>query len=103
MAATFLTCIRADYERYGAWKKLSVSPTNQLTMVLAADLERTVEQGQWVITDAPFAAALANRDVPPWLADTSWVRVLSANLTANELLKVAATNGSTESCLLPAV
>jgi 4-amino-4-deoxy-L-arabinose transferase-like glycosyltransferase len=85
MVAAFVTFIRADYKHY-AWNGRSISPTS----VLAADLERITEHGQWIITDAPFAAALANRDAAPWLVDTSWVRVLSANLTNDELLHVAA-------------
>jgi 4-amino-4-deoxy-L-arabinose transferase-like glycosyltransferase len=85
MVAAFVTCIRADYKHY-AWNGRPISPTS----VLAADLERTTEPGQWIVTDAPFAAALANRDAPPWLVDTSWVRVLSANLTNDELLHGAA-------------
>jgi 4-amino-4-deoxy-L-arabinose transferase-like glycosyltransferase len=37
-----------------------------------------------VVTDDQFAAALADRDTPPELVDTSFVRILSESVTASE-------------------
>jgi 4-amino-4-deoxy-L-arabinose transferase-like glycosyltransferase len=60
------------------------------TAEIAADMERVTTPGQWVITDAQFAAGLADRDAPPWLADTSFVRIVSGYLTTQQLLEAAA-------------
>ncbi len=45
--------------------------------------------GQEVITDDQFGAALAGRDTPPELVDTSMVRVESGSLTAAEVERMA--------------
>jgi 4-amino-4-deoxy-L-arabinose transferase-like glycosyltransferase len=42
-----------------------------------------------VVTDDQFAASLADRDVPPGLVDTSYVRVASGDLSAAEVEAVA--------------
>ena len=57
--------------------------------LIAADLRRTTTPDQWVITDAQFIAGLANRDTPPWLVDTSSVRINSGYLTVAELIQAA--------------
>ncbi len=64
-------------------------PARRITGI-ATDVERATTPGQWVITDAQFAAGLADRDTPPWLADTSFVRILSGYLTTQQLLQAAA-------------
>jgi 4-amino-4-deoxy-L-arabinose transferase-like glycosyltransferase len=45
--------------------------------------------GDLVVTDDQYAAALADRDVPPELVDTSFVRVTSGDLTAAEVEAIA--------------
>ena len=57
---------------------------------MAADLKGVALPKQWVITDDPFVAALADRDTPPWLVDTSLVRTLSGYLTSRELIQAGA-------------
>ena len=64
--------------------------TNSLGASLAMD-ERTVSEisagtrpGDLVATDAQFLTALAGRDTPPWLVDTSLVRINSGLLAADE-------------------
>ena len=64
------------------------SKTGRVALI-AADLERTTTPDQWVITDAQFVAGLANRDTPPWLVDTSSVRINSGYLTVPELIQAA--------------
>ena len=56
----------------------------------ATDLKRATTPDQWIITDAQFVAALANRDTPPWLVDTSFTRVLSGYLSSQELMQAGA-------------
>lgn len=64
------------------------SETRRAALV-AADLQRTITPDQWVITDAQFIAGSANRDTPPWLVDTSSVRINSGYLTVPELIQTA--------------
>jgi 4-amino-4-deoxy-L-arabinose transferase-like glycosyltransferase len=65
----------------------AVSSQAALPSIVAADLERATTPEQWIITDEQFTSALANRDTPPWLVDTSFKRVLSGYLTEGELLQ----------------
>jgi hypothetical protein len=84
---TIAWSVRHDYRDYRLW---GPNPANQWMAQVAADLERVTSPGQWVITDAQFAAALANRDTPPWLVDTSATRISSGYLTSQELMQAAA-------------
>jgi 4-amino-4-deoxy-L-arabinose transferase-like glycosyltransferase len=61
----------------------------QLGARIADDMQRATAPGQWVITDAQFIAGLADGDTPPWLVDTSSVRIDSGYLTVRELIKAA--------------
>jgi 4-amino-4-deoxy-L-arabinose transferase-like glycosyltransferase len=61
-------------------------PTNEQRLVLA--LERLTPPGDVVVTDDQYAAALADRDVPPQLVDTSQVRIESRHLTAAQLERI---------------
>lgn len=56
---------------------------------LAGDLQKTTTRDQWIVTDAQYVAAMANRDVPPWLVDTSITRVMSKYLTTQDLKNAA--------------
>lgn len=56
----------------------------------AAELARRVPPAELVITDDQYTVALAGRDVPPGLVDTSQVRIESGDLTGDELLTAAA-------------
>jgi 4-amino-4-deoxy-L-arabinose transferase-like glycosyltransferase len=82
--------IRQDYHLYRDLRVQAASTNAQRMAQIAADLERATTPDQWIITDAQFVAALANRDTPPWLVDTSFTRVLSGYLTSQELLQAGA-------------
>ncbi len=58
-------------------------PTTQLQM--AAALDKLTAPTDIVVSDDPYVAALANRDVPPQLVDTSSVRIASGYLTTTQL------------------
>ncbi len=45
-----------------------------------------IHGGDQVVTDAQFLAALADRDTPPWLVDTTLVRINTGQLSAKELV-----------------
>jgi len=53
-------------------------------------LAQLTRPGEEVITDDPFGAALADRDTPPELVDTSLVRIRSGDLTLATLERIAA-------------
>src|SRR5436309_8843831 len=55
----------------------------------AQDLRNETAPGQLIITDAQFLAGLADRDTPPSLVDTSLVRILTGNVTAEQLIQEA--------------
>jgi hypothetical protein len=82
--------IRHDYRYYRGLRVQAASTETQRMAQIAADLERATTPDQWIITDAQFVAALANRDTPPWLVDTSFKRVLSGYLTSQELMQAGA-------------
>lgn len=52
-------------------------------------LRQSIKPDQWVITDAQFLAALADRRVPPWLVDTSGVRIYTNYLDLTTLERAA--------------
>jgi 4-amino-4-deoxy-L-arabinose transferase-like glycosyltransferase len=58
-------------------------PTRTLQMAIA--LQGVSAPDEVVLSDDQYVAALANRDVPPQLVDTSAVRITSGYLTASEL------------------
>nr|BBH94458.1 hypothetical protein KTA_26570 [Thermogemmatispora argillosa] len=64
---------------------LPATPTGPLHQA-ASDLQRFTQPGDLVISDEPLAVALAGRDTPPWLVDTSTVRLRSGYLTLQDLI-----------------
>jgi len=56
---------------------------------VARDLQQVTRPGQWVVTDAQFIAALAGRDTPPSLVDTSQVRIKTGYVTVPQLIREA--------------
>jgi hypothetical protein len=75
-----LTGVLSDYAEGG---------DGQRATEIIADVQRTTTPDQWVITDAQFILGLANRNTPPWLTDTSSVRISSEYLTMPELTEAA--------------
>lgn len=65
------------------------SRSSNATADKVADLRASIGADQQVITDEPFIAATAGRDVPPELVDTSFVRVRTKYLTLAELEEIA--------------
>lgn len=61
-------------------------PAAEVEMALA--LDATTPSRDVVVTDDPYAAALANRSVPPQLVDPSSVRIQSGYLTASQLERI---------------
>lgn len=64
----------------------NLDATNQS---VAHDLQNVTTSDQMVVTDAQFIAALAERNTPPDLVDTSSVRINAGSVTANQLIKDA--------------
>ncbi len=56
---------------------------------VAQDLQNVTTPDQLVVTDAQFIAALAERNTPPDLVDTSAVRINAGSVTADQLIKGA--------------
>ncbi|MGH6680840.1 MAG: hypothetical protein ACREDL_18365, partial [Bradyrhizobium sp.] len=55
------------------------------TVKLVNTLERFSSPDEFVLSDDQYVAALANRDLPPQLVDTSFVRIASGYLSAAQL------------------
>jgi 4-amino-4-deoxy-L-arabinose transferase-like glycosyltransferase len=53
------------------------------------DLQSITKPGQLVVTDAQFIAALADRNTPPGLVDTSSVRISTGYVTYQQLVQAA--------------
>lgn len=64
----------------------TLGPSNQR---VAHDLQAVTTPDQMVVTDAQFIAALANRNTPPDLVDTSGVRISTGSVTTQELIQGA--------------
>jgi 4-amino-4-deoxy-L-arabinose transferase-like glycosyltransferase len=92
--ATVLVSIPSDYQSYRDLRSRADNPVEDHLFdiawsKIAAELERSTTPDQWVITDAPYVTALSNRSTPPWLVDSSFVRVLSGYLSSQDLLEIA--------------
>ena len=73
------------------WRQLerNVKPDSP-DVLWAADVLRTsTEPGAYVITDLPYAAVLADRRIAGPAVDTSWGRVLSGKLSADDVIQIA--------------
>ena len=62
---------------------------NKLQIRVAHDLDAAITPQQFVLTDGQFVAALADRNTPPSLVDTSIVRISSGYLTQQQLINAA--------------
>lgn len=65
---------------------MTQGPANQR---IAHDLQTVTTPDQMVVTDAQFIAALAGRNTPPDLVDTSSVRINAGSVTSEQLIKGA--------------
>lgn len=84
-----VTGLIPDYARYQQLSQQARSPSTQLEARIANDIQQATTPGQQVITDEQFIAALAHRSVPPFLVDTSMVRIVSGYLTLPQLIQAA--------------
>ena len=87
--AAVLASIPSDYRYYRELRAQAASSETQRAARIAADLEQITTPEQWIIADDQFVAGLAGRDTPPWLVDTSMVRVRSGYLTTPDLIRAA--------------
>jgi len=81
--------IRALYAYYQTQSERVETDELRLTAELTADLQQVTTADQWIITDGQFMAALADRNTPPSLVDTSAVRILTGYLTTGRLIEAA--------------
>jgi 4-amino-4-deoxy-L-arabinose transferase-like glycosyltransferase len=65
---------------------VALDPINQR---IARDLQAVTTPDQTVVTDAQFITALANRNTPPDLVDTSGVRISTGSVTTEQLIQAA--------------
>ncbi len=87
--AAVVAGVVGSYRHYQGLRARAESSVARGAAAMAADLQRVTTPAQWIITDAQFVAALADRDTPPLLVDTSQVRILTGYLTTQELLEAA--------------
>jgi uncharacterized membrane protein len=98
-AATAITIIVLLFVSYTNWQgeqayyrsslEQATSKAVKQDAQAVQDLQNETAPGQLVITDAQFLAGLANRNTPPSLVDTSLVRILTGNVTADQLIQEA--------------
>lgn len=65
------------------------SQATQSTLHIAQDVQRVTKPDQLVITDAQFIVALADRNTPASLVDTSNVRIFTGYVTTQQLIEAA--------------
>jgi 4-amino-4-deoxy-L-arabinose transferase-like glycosyltransferase len=80
---------RYDLSYYHTMQAKNAASSTQNALHVAQDLQRVVRPDQYVITDGQFLAALAGRNTPPSLVDTSSVRIKTGYLTAHQLIQEA--------------
>jgi hypothetical protein len=86
VTAVVLSSLREDYHYYQGLMASSEIKRNSEEALIASDVRRFTPSGKTIITDAQFVAARASRDTPPWLVDTSAVRIESGFLNVPELI-----------------
>jgi 4-amino-4-deoxy-L-arabinose transferase-like glycosyltransferase len=87
--AAVVAGIFGTYRYYQRSSILFESSAVRDVAAMAADLQRATTPDQWIITDEQFVAALANRDTPPSLVDTSRIRTTTGYLTTQKLIEAA--------------
>lgn len=78
-----------DKQYYHNAAYVATDQQTQQELHIAADLQHAIAPNQEVITDAQFIAGLADRNTPPFLVDTSTVRITSGYLTLAQLENAA--------------
>jgi 4-amino-4-deoxy-L-arabinose transferase-like glycosyltransferase len=86
----FVAVLAGIVGSYGHYQRMSAQESNSArSAAVAADLRQVTGVDQWVITDGQFIAAMADRDTPPSLVDTSHVRIFAGYLATQELIEAA--------------
>lgn len=87
-----LPAFHQELDRYAAdaARTVSTNADREKDQRVVQALRQAITPNQWVITDAQFLAALASRRVPPWLVDTSYVRIATGYLDLARLQRIAA-------------
>ncbi|GAC1366397.1 MAG: hypothetical protein NVS2B12_38830 [Ktedonobacteraceae bacterium] len=84
---TLATDVRADRAHYLQARAQASAGDTLTSLQVARDLQATSRPGELVVTDAQFIAALAQRDTPPDLVDTSNVRIHTGFVTTQEVIQ----------------
>jgi 4-amino-4-deoxy-L-arabinose transferase-like glycosyltransferase len=88
-----LAVVVTDIQTYQPYYQYSVIRGNDsfahLEAHVANDVRNSITPDQLVVTDGQFVAALADRNTPPDLVDTSIVRIVSGYMTNQQLINEA--------------
>jgi hypothetical protein len=82
----FSTIIMITYQQV---QQQANGSDTQTSFQVAHDLDAVTQPDQLVITDAQYLVAQANRNTPPQLVDTSFVRIQSGYLSTAQVVQIA--------------
>ena len=86
---TLFSDVRGDQAHYRDMRAQASAGSTQASLRVAHDLQETTRPEQFVITDAQFIAGLAQRNTPPELVDTSYVRINTGFVTTRQVIQIA--------------
>lgn len=86
---TLFSDVRGDLAHYRDMRAQAGTGSTQASLRVAHDLQEATRPGQFVITDAQFIAGLAQRNTPPELVDTSYVRINTGFVTTRQVVQLA--------------
>jgi len=87
LAVTLTLFITIIFQAFVSFYSLTSLLKVDSHMAIVRDLRRNVPQTGWVVTDGQAIAAAAGRQTPPFLVDTSLVRIRSGYLTSAEMIQ----------------
>ncbi len=92
-ALLLLVVVYVDVPRYPPYYRMVARQGSdgaaQFQARVANELRNSITPDQFVVTDGQFVAALADRNTPPALVDTSLVRTSAGYLTLHQLIGIA--------------
>jgi len=92
------------WEAYGAASLMrNPEPDPSVDWAIVTDLQHYIPAHSWIITDGQGDAAAAGLETPPFLVDTSHVRIRTGYLTSAQIIQQARTSGSLRCYLRPNV
>ncbi len=86
---TLFSDVRGVQAHYRDMQVQADSGSTQASLRVADDLEKMTRPGQFVITDAQFITGLSQRNTPPELVDTSYVRINTSFVTTRQVIQIA--------------